>query len=352
MHSKDRPLPIRILEIFFRRLAQIVAHFPVLVIVVMLMFTAATSVKMLLTKTEDDFHLGYTPRNARSLDELRVFKEYGNGEMMMLFLFIVAKDGGSMIRMECLNETVRIIDDIGTKFNVKNMSFYQFCSSFCNANEPIAVFREYGNGEMMMLFLFIVAKDGGSMIRMECLNETVRIIDDIGTKFNVKNMSFYQFCSSFCNANEPIAVFRNGLLIQEEEVRKNGKPDFGRMNISYPIMNILGRAVDLTPNFYGVQTWNQCERPPNSATNVKDVRMITVSFIANRPAHWTADDAATWDRTVGNYYINEYNSDLLRVERVSIPFMQDEIVRAATSLVPYVAVGFLVTCLVAVTSVS
>ncbi|KHN71574.1 Patched domain-containing protein 3 [Toxocara canis] len=285
MHSKDRPLPIRILEIFFRRLAQIVAHFPVLVIVVMLMFTAATSVKMLLTKTEDDFHLGYTPRNARSLDELRVFKEYGNGEMMMLFLFIVAKDGGSMIRMECLNETVRIIDDIGTKFNVKNMSFYQFCSSFCNANEPIA-------------------------------------------------------------------VFRNGLLIQEEEVRKNGKPDFGRMNISYPIMNILGRAVDLTPNFYGVQTWNQCERPPNSATNVKDVRMITVSFIANRPAHWTADDAATWDRTVGNYYINEYNSDLLRVERVSIPFMQDEIVRAATSLVPYVAVGFLVTCLVAVTSVS
>uniref|UniRef100_F1KUJ6 Patched domain-containing protein 3 n=1 Tax=Ascaris suum TaxID=6253 RepID=F1KUJ6_ASCSU len=213
------------------------------------------------------------------------------------------------------------------------------------------VFDEFGNGEKIAMYVYVVAKDGGTMTRMEYLNETVRILDNIGNGFKIKNSSFYQFCSIFCDVNEPIVLFRDGILLQEDQVRKNGRLDFDRFNMSFPIMHVVGRKVDLGINLHGVTTWTESKQPTNTSSNVKEARVISMLFIANKPALWDTEDISIWEREVSRYYHGEYNSSLVNVYCISVPYVQDEIVRTTNTLLPTVLLGFVIMCLLSVTSV-
>lgn len=260
------------------------ADYPITVIVVMLIFTAVTSIKIILTETEDNFKISYTPTTARSLQEMKIYQEFTEGDVAMVLIFVTAKDGGSMHRISHLNETAQIIDYIGNHFPIRNTSFYQFCTNFCAANEPVV-------------------------------------------------------------------QFRNGLLVQEDEVRRHGKPNLENMNLSYPFSRLMGREVDMTPNFFGVQTWNFYERPMDAVTNIKDLRLILLMFRADKPSGWTDKDVTTWSRKVAKYYSNDYVSDLTVVRMSSMTYTQDELIRTERTLLPYLSVGFCIMVTVSICSV-
>lgn len=58
-------------------------------------------------------------------------------------VFVTAKDDGSMLRNTHLNETVWIVDDLATNFHLTGKNFYEFCTDFCQLNEPIRQFKVY-----------------------------------------------------------------------------------------------------------------------------------------------------------------------------------------------------------------
>uniref|UniRef100_A0A915A9C4 SSD domain-containing protein n=1 Tax=Parascaris univalens TaxID=6257 RepID=A0A915A9C4_PARUN len=155
----------------------------------------------------------------------------------------------------------------------------------------------------------------------------------------------------FCDLNEPVVLFRDGILLQEDQVRRTGRLNFERFNLSFPIMNVVGRKVDLSINLHGVTTWTESDQPANTSSNVKEALSISILFVANKPALWDTEDISTWDREVSRYYHGEYNSSLINVYCVSVPYIQDEIVRTTNTLLPCVILGFVIMCLLSVTSV-
>lgn len=95
---------------------------------------------------------------------------------------------------------------------------------------------------------------------------------------------------------------QDGILLQEDQVRKNGRLDFDRFNMSFPIMHVVGRKVDLGINLHGVTTWTESKQPTNTSSNVKEARVISMLFIANKPALWDTEDISIWEREVSRYY--------------------------------------------------
>lgn len=277
------PLFIRFLNIFLRSTANVVADYPITVTVVTLIITLISSSKIPITQTEDNFKIGYTPVNARSLKEMKLYQDFTEGELVMLMVFITAKDGGTMLRAAHLNETVNLVDYIGTHFAVNNATYYQFCTSFCAANEPVV-------------------------------------------------------------------QFRNGFIIQEGEVIRNGKPNLESMNLSYPFTTMLIQDIDMTPNFFGVETWNYYERPANATTNIKDLRLILLMFRADKPKNWDVEDINQWNRLVAKYFL-EYENEFIIPRILSFPYTQDELIRTTRALLPYLSVGFAIMCAISVASV-
>jgi hypothetical protein len=114
----------------------------------MLVITAICAAKIPLTKMEDDLKRGWTPAGARAYDEMAVYENFfkSTGEPVSVFVFVLAKDDGSMQRLEQLNETINIIDFVSNNFTIANnydggqASFAQFCAGFCNINEPVRLF--------------------------------------------------------------------------------------------------------------------------------------------------------------------------------------------------------------------
>lgn len=109
---------------------------------VVTVLTVLSSLKIPFVRSKDDLKVGYTPPEARAFNELEVFREFNDGkDPVVAVIFVLAKDGGSMARITHLNETVDIVDYVGSHFPVKNYTYYRMCKNFCDANEPVRQFR-------------------------------------------------------------------------------------------------------------------------------------------------------------------------------------------------------------------
>uniref|UniRef100_A0A0N5ARR3 SSD domain-containing protein n=1 Tax=Syphacia muris TaxID=451379 RepID=A0A0N5ARR3_9BILA len=241
--------------------------------------TILCSLKLAITEPSDNIRTGYTPRSARAFDELNVFKEFNDGQ------------------------------------------------------DPLVV------------FVFITARDGGSLLRLDHLNATLEIVDHIDENIAVKNLSYQDICDNFCMANEPIRQFRNGLLIHQEG--RFDDNDF--LNLSYPIMRFFGRDLDLSSCFFGVTTVDSNSTNSTGAlinrtlaTNIASLKLILLQFRAKKPESWGHADWVQWERSIYQYIINEYNGTLLKPYTASLIYTQDEVVRAGMALHPYLVVGFIV----------
>ncbi|VDN52709.1 unnamed protein product [Dracunculus medinensis] len=199
-------------------------------------------------------------------------------------------------------------------------------------------FRLFNDGlDPIIVFALVIAKDDGSMSRIEYLNETVNIIDYVGENFAIKNITYNDICKNFCDANEAVRQFRNGMILNENAENFN---TYDFINASFPIMHLLGRGLDLTPSFFGVQTYDPSEMKNSTTTNIKDLKVIVLQFRAQQPPQWTFKAKCT-----------EINISIVKVMVFTMTFTQDEVVRTGMTLAPFISFGFVIMLIFSVTTV-
>ncbi|CAA85455.1 SSD domain-containing protein [Caenorhabditis elegans] len=176
----------------------------------------------------------------------------------------------------------------------------------------------------------------GSLLEEQRLKEVVKVSDFISTNFklNVSGVekNFNQFCRGFCQANEPVRQYYNGLQIlgknQTDGISK-------RIDLSYPTSNFFGRKFSLIPNFFGISM-----SPEGQHLNSSN--LIVLYFRAERYPDWSTKTVKQWELRVRDHFAKEYSSDLIIVDVMSQTVVESEIVRAGLSLQPFLIVGFVI----------
>jgi hypothetical protein len=192
------------------------------------------------------------------------------------------------------------------------------------AREEYTRYQEFfaHDGRGLAVYVFALAKDGGTMLRTSHLNETINVLDYTSSNFTLYNKKtneskpFNDFCISFCQINEPVRQFFNGFEIQRELAEK-GEPLTARMNLEYPISSMFGRQLSLQNNFYGIELSNHSslvddDIPENTTlstkeltkriTNMKYVKMIVLQFRAEHEIGWEDEDIKGYEMKIVNYF--------------------------------------------------
>jgi hypothetical protein len=76
-----------------------------------------------------------------------------------------------------------------------------------------------------------------------------------------------------------------------------------RFQLKFPFMQMLGRRIDLSPNFFGVQKFNSMEAQleAKSPTNIEFLRLIVLQFRAEKPTGATKFEVEDWERAVAKF---------------------------------------------------
>ncbi|KAL7074554.1 hypothetical protein ACQ4LE_006640 [Meloidogyne hapla] len=260
------------------------------------------------------------------------------------------------------------------------------------------------DGPGITVYIFALAKDGGNMLREKYLNETVEILnlanENVTLQQNGHKKSFAQFCRSFCKINEPVRAFYNGFRHQQESIALGNKPN-SRINLNYPMTQILGNSFTLQQSFFGIELYNEtneiedknnfnltealikikeAEEKENKnntnilskqkelkknrtgrdiksknnnlnleknitttrITNMKSVKMVVLQFRAEHEHGWTSEIVKSYEMAMVKRFGKEYKSERLKLYVLSTTYVEEEMVRAGISMVPYLSVGFLV----------
>ncbi|TKR96549.1 hypothetical protein L596_010550 [Steinernema carpocapsae] len=243
------------------------------------------------------------------------------------------------------------------------------------AKSEYAQYQEFfaHDGYGIALYIFAIAKDGGTMLRDSHMQETIHVLDTALSNFTLLNRetneyeAFNEFCQSFCSINEPVRQFYNGFQIQSE-LAKKGEHLSDRLELNYPISSLFGRKVSLQPNFFGVELYNESsvlteaerileggESSVNGSdghvTNMKFVKMLQLQLRAEHQLKWSDHDVKQWELKVVDYFQHQYKSKHLKIFILATSYVEEEMVRAGITLLPYLTVGFLIMCTCSVVSV-
>ncbi len=83
-----------------------------------------------------------------------------------------------------------------------------------------------------------------------------------------------------------------------ERIASNELPN-ERINISYPIMTIMNRELNLATNVFGVR---MSKKSSNQSSEIDFVKMIMLQFHAELPKPYTKQHAADYEMSIVNYF--------------------------------------------------
>ncbi|KJH48072.1 hypothetical protein DICVIV_05825, partial [Dictyocaulus viviparus] len=232
-------------------------------------------------------------------------------------------------------------DDIQTDSRYKFNFALGYTPYGARSRKELAVYNEYfaSRGEPITIYAFVLAKDDGSMTRLPYLHEAIEQLDFVSSNITYDGQSFSTLCTDFCQINEPTRQFYNGLVM-----KVNSTEIDDRISTTFPIMEVLGKELDLSPSLFGVRT-------NNTDGTIQYLKMIVYQFRANPPTNWSRFDVQTYERRMSTYFHSEMKSDLLKVYCLSLTFVSDEIVRTGLSIFPCLAVGFSIMSLFSVVTI-
>ncbi|GMT37069.1 hypothetical protein PFISCL1PPCAC_28366, partial [Pristionchus fissidentatus] len=291
-HSEEGTAIVRKIAGLYKRWAYFISRHIFLLIFLSSVISAAGALKILMTPFKNDI-TGYTPVGSRSLEELKIFQKFfeANGSAnTAMFLLIVPKDKGNVLREPILNEVVRVEKILTNNFTMPN----------------------HRTG---------------------------------------KQESYKQFCRSFCWVNEPIIQWINGFTVQKHHLLE-GEEDNARIDLHYPISTIFGRSFNIQPYFYGVKLDNEKSKRlgSNSTTDLTDAtfsnmieaRMVALTLRGEAGEGWTGEDVTRYEYQIYQYFAKEFDSDLVKCLVISATVVEEEIVRTGLTILPYVVSGFVI----------
>ncbi|KAI6242896.1 Sterol-sensing domain and Acriflavin resistance protein family and Patched family-containing protein [Aphelenchoides fujianensis] len=287
--SAGDTLFVRVLKAGFRRLGSQIARRPFVWFGVSTLITLLCAARIPFTPLSNDVS-DFTPSAARARQELQTYKEFfaNTGDPVTVYVFVTAKNNGNMLGVRQLEEAVRLLNFISAQIPLHdpisghNATFNEFCNHFCTINEPIRHFY-------------------------------------VSSPLRSSNRSFgccrtaCWFDSNFGNSTEHV-------------------------DLGYPITTVLGRQLHMDPNFFGVKA-SPASQVKN---NIREIKLVGLQFRAELPAHLQKGAVQTWEMDIVRYVRNQFKSEHVDALVVSETFLTGEVVRAGLTLIPFLAIGFVI----------
>ncbi|VDM59601.1 unnamed protein product [Angiostrongylus costaricensis] len=278
----------------FRRWGFVITNYAWLAIVICLTLSALSLVKVVLTPQHNEI-TGYTPYGARAKDEFQEYQNFFSSQGLPVapYLFVVAKDNGSMIRPEYIDNCVQILNyamnnvTMLNRITNKSESFIQFCDSFCQLNEPIRQFY---------------------VDRWHCAI--------------VGFSNFFTFQPNFFGV----------------ELYNETEDEVPRLLDSSNIVDLVLNESVVIPELPRV-------------TNMKSVKMLAMQFRSKHKPGWLEMDVKNWEMKMVDIFEKNWKSDLVKVYSYSQSYIEEEMVRGGIIMLPYLVVGFAIMCACSVASV-
>uniref|UniRef100_A0A0N5CGS7 SSD domain-containing protein n=1 Tax=Strongyloides papillosus TaxID=174720 RepID=A0A0N5CGS7_STREA len=231
-----------------------------------------------------------------------------------------------------------------------------YTPSTSRAKYETDVYKEFFGavGDTLPTSLIIRAKDGGSMHRLQYLEEADKLLTFLHSNLSVpypsddnptEYIKYQDICGAFCDSNIIIHYFYLSLL---NEYNKNlgGK----KINkLTYPRSKISGYIFPLEKNFFGVEKNHYTEeeidkdeelRNLKNITDFDYIQMILAPFLGNKSSPENENKMGVWDLGAYHYLQNTYKSNYIDVVSIGAKIVDYEMNKSSQKTIPYFAFGF------------
>uniref|UniRef100_A0A1I8ALK1 SSD domain-containing protein n=1 Tax=Steinernema glaseri TaxID=37863 RepID=A0A1I8ALK1_9BILA len=225
------------------------------------------------------------------------------------------------------------------------------------------VIREFWNssGDPMVTAVLLTAKDGGSMLRQEYMDEAaalnVFLMDNYTIEYKEKHYRYRDVCTSYCKLNTIMRIFHDALE-SEKQLLRSGLPLSESTNLTYPVVTIGGFTVHLERLLFGV---NVKEDPVKDAfvgrkigpneivnnwtnaqlvTNMESVRVVFLLFRGDKDDDEMSEKLALWETTLYKFSREEYNNSIIDMQVIGTEILDAEMIRDGQKMTPFFAAGF------------
>ncbi|KAL3096482.1 hypothetical protein niasHT_029841 [Heterodera trifolii] len=313
---------------------------------------------VMLTPQQNDIQ-GYAPPNARARIEYSRFQDFfsRDGPGISVYIFLIAKDDGSMLREAYMNETLKVLDmatdDVKLYYKNErgdfNQSFSKFCRSFCKANQPFRAFQSgfifqnglVKNGQKLSSRINLDYPIARVLQRPFSLQQTffgINFFNESTTAgIDPSDQRQFNLTAALLNAAQSSAAENGttdggGILdeVMLDEGTANGRAGDGANLTSDATKLALARGADDQPN------WQQ------HVTNMREVKMVMLRFDAEHQPNWTVAMVKQYELAMRDRFQREYKSDRIALYVLSKSVIEDEMIRAGLSIIPYMSIGFAV----------
>lgn len=190
---------------------------------------------------------------------------------------------------------------------------------FCRNENDITGYTPYGarardefdvmtdffahNGNGIAMFVLILPTKHESVLHPEVLREALRLEDLLSSNFTMlsadgKHENYQEFCTNFCQINEPFVQFARSYLTETEN-SKNGTDLSERISLNYPITSIYSRKMSIQPNFFGIEMMNGTKK---TISNIRSSKMIALQLRSERKEGWNSQMIKDFEMSITNYF--------------------------------------------------
>ncbi|CAJ0964113.1 unnamed protein product, partial [Mesorhabditis belari] len=195
-------------------------------------------------------------------------------------------------------------------------------------------------GDPMTTSVLMVAKDGGSMHRVDHLlevRETINYItNNLTTFYEDRPVTYRDFCGAYCDANLPVLTFIESYLS-----KLNNDTSFQvEIALTYPIAKVVtfDIPIHLERNFFGVNVTT--DEKAMKITNIESIKLILATFLGELKKDGDDGRMRAWEMQVYSW-ARQRKSRLIDVLVIGVEIVDVEINREAQRMSPYFAYGFI-----------
>ncbi|PAV84252.1 hypothetical protein WR25_16846 [Diploscapter pachys] len=198
------------------------------------------------------------------------------------------------------------------------------------------IYREFlgSEGDPVMTTVLMLAKDNGSMHRLDYLADAVQqlvhLSNNLSVTVDAHTVGYRRFCGHYCDSNLPLLYFYQALT------DKTHNP-VAPFRVDYPIAHLKGNDLHLERNLFGVRTGSK-----SNITNIEYVELVSASFLAEVKTREDMDKQGAWELAVFDY-CREYSQNpdnKMELLVLGAEIVDTEMNKDSRRMIPYFIVGF------------